>query len=157
MLELEKPEGKTMSFRQRIFVRYIMAILIDLVVLNLLDEYWDAVVIDSFTISILAAFILQILLRATMVFEHKVASYFKSKPGKINVFLRWFTAWLILFGSKFLILFVIDVIFGERVEFRNVIVFIAVVVAVVLAEVAITALYNLKWMKNTRKPQHKLD
>jgi len=157
MLELEKPEGKTMSFRQRIFVRYIMAILIDLVVLNLLDEYWDAVVIDSFTISILAAFILQILLRATMVFEHKVAGYFKSKPGKINVFLRWFSAWLILFGSKFLILFVIDVIFGERVEFSNVIVFIVVVVAVVLAEVALTALYNLKWMKNTRKPQHKLD
>ena len=35
-----------------------------------------------------------------MMFEHKVANHYKSKPGKINVFLRWFTAWLILFGSK---------------------------------------------------------
>ncbi|MBV1923771.1 MAG: hypothetical protein KUG68_07085 [Flavobacteriaceae bacterium] len=130
-----------------------MAILIDLVVLNLFVEFWDAVIIDAFSISILAAFILQILLRATMMIEHKVANYFKSKPGKINVFWRWFTAWLILFGSKFIILFVIDLIFGERVEFSNVLVFIVVVIAVVLCEVGINALYNLKWMKKTRKPR----
>jgi len=150
MFELEKPEGVTMTFRQRIFVRYLLAILIDLVVLNLFTEYWDAVVIDSFTISILAAFILQILLRATMMVEHKVANYFKAKPGKLNVFLRWFTAWLILFGSKFLILFIIDIVFGSRVEFSNVIVFIVVVITIVLVEFFVTRLFNLSWMKSEK-------
>ncbi|OUR94768.1 hypothetical protein A9Q87_01515 [Flavobacteriales bacterium 34_180_T64] len=143
----------TITFRQRIFLRYLMAILIDLMILNLFVEFWDAVVIDSFAISILAAFILQILLRVTMMIEHKVANYFKSKPGKLNVFLRWFTAWAILFGSKFIILFVIDVVFGAHVEFSNVIVFIAVIIAIVLFEVGITSLFNLQWMRNTRKPQ----
>ena len=151
MLELEKRIDKTITYRQRIFLRYLMAILIDLLVLNLFVEFWDAVVIDSFTISILAAFILQILLRATMMLEHKVANHFKSKPGKLNVFLRWFTAWVILFGSKFIILFVIDMVFGARVEFSNVIVFIVVIIAIVLFEVGITSLFNLQWMKNTRK------
>jgi len=150
MFELEKPEGLSMSFRQRIFVRYLMGILIDLMVLNLLAEFWESVVIDSFSISILVAFILQILLRATMMVEHKVAGHFKSKPGKINVFWRWFTAWLILFGSKFLILFVIDITFGDLVVFSNVIVFIGVVIAVVLCEAGITAIYNLSWMKNAK-------
>ena len=153
MFELEKPEGMTMTFRQRIFVRYLMAILIDLMVLNLFVEFWDSVIIDSFSISIFAAFILQILLRATMMLEHKVANYFKSKPGKLNVFLRWFTAWAILFGSKFVILFIIDKVFGSQVEFRNVIVFIIVVVAIVLFEFGITSLFNLPWMKKTRKSQ----
>ena len=153
MLEIDRPEGSTMTFRQMIFVRYLMAILIDLAVLNLFAEFWDAVVIDSFAISILAAFILQILLRVTMIIEHKVAHHFKSKPGKINVFLRWFSIWAILFGSKFIILFIIDLIFGEHVEFSNVLVFIVVIIAIVLCEVGITALYNLKWMKNTRKPR----
>jgi len=153
MLELEDPKDMTITFRQRIFLRYLMAILIDLMILNLFVEFWDAVVIDSFTISILAAFILQILLRATMMLEHKVGNYFNSKPGKLNVFLRWLTAWAILFGSKFIILFVIDMLFGARVEFSNVIVFIVVVIAIVLFEVGITSLFNLKWMKNTRKPQ----
>ena len=153
MFELEKPKAKTISFRQRIFIRYLMAILVDLMILNLFVEFWDAVVIDSFSISIYIAFILQLLLRATMMLEHKVANYFKSKPGKINVFLRWFTAWAILFGSKFVILFVIDKVFGDQVEFRNVIVFIVVVVAIVLFEFAITSLFNLPWMKKTRKSQ----
>ena len=153
MFELESPASKTITFRQRIFVRYLMAILIDLVVLNLLVEYWDAVTIDSFSISILAAFILQILLRATMMIEHKVASYYKSKPGKINVFMRWFTAWLILFGSKFLILFIIDKLFGDQVDFSNVIVFIAVVIAIVLCEFIISSLFDSSWMRKTSKSQ----
>ena len=151
MLELEKPKSATMSFRQRVFIRYLIAILIDLTILNLFVEFWDAVVIESFSISILVALILQILLRLTMMFEHKVANHYKSKPGKINVFLRWFTAWLILFGSKFLILFVIDIVFGSQVEFSNVIVFIVVVIAIVLAEFLVTRLFNLPWMKKGKK------
>ena len=151
MFELEKPEGITMTFRQRIFVRYLMAILIDLMVLNLFVEFWDAGVIDSFSISIYIAFILQLLLRATMMLEHKVANYFKSKPGKLNVFLRWFTAWTILFSSKFIILYIIDKLFGNQIEFRNVIVFIIVVVVIVLFEFGINSLFNLSWMKKTRK------
>jgi len=35
--------------RQQLFIRYFTAILIDLTVLNLFDEYWDNVVIESFT------------------------------------------------------------------------------------------------------------
>jgi len=151
MLELEKPKSATMSFRQRVFIRYLIAILIDLTILNLFVEFWDAVVIESFSISILVALILQILLRLTMMFEHKVANHYKSKPGKINVFLRWFTAWLILFGSKFLILFVIDIVFGSQVEFSNVIVFIVVVIAIVLAEFLVTRLFNLPWMTKGKK------
>ena len=46
------------SNRQRLFVRYFTAILIDLVVINLFDEYWDNVVIGSFTISLFVAILL---------------------------------------------------------------------------------------------------
>lgn len=150
MFEIEKPEHTTITYRQGIFLRYLLAILIDLMVLNLLVEYWDNVIINSFTISILAAFILQVLLRATMIIEHKVANYFKAKPGKINVFLRWFTAWIILFASKFIILFIVDFIFGEHVKFTNVITFIIVVVIIILSETIFTRLFFLEWMKKTR-------
>ncbi|MDX1507672.1 MAG: hypothetical protein R3358_05295, partial [Woeseiaceae bacterium] len=65
--------------RQRLFVRYLMATLIDLTVLNLFDEHWDYVTVDSFTISILAAILLQVLLKATLALEHRVAQYFNSR------------------------------------------------------------------------------
>jgi hypothetical protein len=126
---------------QRLFVRYLMATLIDLTVLNLFDEYWRHVIVDSFTVSILAAVLLQVLLKATLALEHKVAAYFNAKSGAIAKFLRFFTAWLILFGSKFVMLGAIDFAFGDEVAFagplHGVVAFI-IVVAVMLAAEEIT-------------------
>jgi hypothetical protein len=67
---------------QRLFVRYLMATLIDLTVLNLFDEHWRHVTVDSFTISILAAVLLQVLLKTTLALEHKVAGYFSANARR---------------------------------------------------------------------------
>src|SRR4030095_10745896 len=106
------------SNRQRLFVRYFTAILIDLVVLNLFVEYSKNVTIDSFTISLLAAILLQVLLKLTIGVEHRGARYFKPKPGGFNTFLRFFFAWVVLFGSKFVILEALTVVFGDSVRFE---------------------------------------
>lgn len=131
---------------QRLFVRYLMAILIDLTVLNLFDEYWRHVTVDSFTISILAAVLLQVLLKATLVLEHKVAGYFNSKSGAVAKFFRFFTAWLILFGSKFVMLGAVDFAFGDDVAFggpvHGVVAFIAVVVVMLVAEELVVRFYR---------------
>jgi len=37
---------------QRLYVRYVSHTLIDLTILNLFDEYWEHVAVDSFTTSI---------------------------------------------------------------------------------------------------------
>jgi hypothetical protein len=132
--------------RQRLFNRYFTAILIDLVVLNLFVEYSEHVRIDSFTISLLAAFLLQVLLKLTLAFEHRVGAYFSSKTGAFAKFLRFFCAWLILFGSKFLILALVDLAFGDEVTFggpfHGVAIFIAVVFAMLVAEEAMVRLYH---------------
>jgi len=131
---------------QRLFVRYLMATLIDLTVLNLFDEYWQHVTVDSFTISIFAAVLLQVLLKATLALEHKVAAYFSSKPGGCAKFLRFFTAWLILFGSKFVMLEAIDIAFGDDVEFtgafHGVVPFIVVVAVMLAAEEVTVRIYR---------------
>jgi len=136
----------TLSNRQRLFIRYFTAILVDLVVLNFFDEYWDKVVIDSFTIALFAAVVLQVLLQLTLVFEHRMADYFKSKPGKAFVALRWLSTWAVLFISKFIILWVLDISFGDEVQFlgplHGLVAFIIVVFAILLAEKAIIKLYR---------------
>lgn len=137
---------ETMSNRQKLFVRYLTAILIDLTILNLFDEYWDLVSVDSFTISALAAILLQVLLQATLVLEHRVAVHFKSKSGGFARFLRFFFAWLILFGSKFIMLGAIDFAFGDEVSFtgpaHGVVAFIAVVVVMLAAEELAVRIYR---------------
>lgn len=138
--------AETPSNGQRLFLRYFTAILIDLVVLNLFVEYWDKVVIDSFTISLLAAVLLQVLLKLTLVLEHKVADFFKARSGAMAKFMRYFTAWLILFLSKFVILEAIDLAFGDEVQFlgafHGIVAFIAVVMVMLAAEEAIVRFYR---------------
>lgn len=131
---------------QRLFVRYLLAVLIDLTILNLFDEFWRHVSIDSFTVSIIAAILLQVLLQATLALEHRVALFFKQKPGGLAKVLRYFSAWLILFGSKFVMLGAIDLAFGDGVIFsgplHGVVVFIIVIVAMLVAEELAVRVYR---------------
>jgi len=140
-LTLEAPSSK-----QRTFVRYFTAILIDLVVLNLFVEYSGRVSIDAFSTSLLAAVLLQVLLRVTIAIEHWVMAYFKAKPGRLMTFLRFFVAWVVLFGSKFVILEALTLFFGDKVRFEGayhgIVVLIVVVVAMLVAEELVARIYR---------------
>jgi hypothetical protein len=134
------------SDRQRLFLRYFTGVLIDLTILNLFAEYWHAVYVSSFTVSLLAAILLQFLLKLTIWVEHHVAMWFKAKPGKHMVFLRYFGAWVVLFGSKFVILEAVSFAFQGRVAFEGalhgIIALIAVAIAMVVVEELIVRIYR---------------
>ena len=132
------PGSKQFSKRQILFTRYFTAILIDLTVLNLFNEYSDNVQINSFTISLLVAVVLQLMLQITFKIEHGVGSYFLKKGRKG---LRIFTAWALLFGSKFAILWVLEIFFGDNImflgAFHGIVTFIIVIVTMLAAEALI--------------------
>ena len=136
----------TPSPRQRVFLRYLTATLVDLVVLGLFAEYWEHVVVTSFSVMLLAAALLQILLKLTIALEHRVAAFFNARPGGFNKFMRFFTAWLILFGSKFAILEALAFAFGDRLHFggpwHGIVVLIVVVVALLAVEAILVKVYR---------------
>jgi hypothetical protein len=140
-------EGVVANEGQRTFLRYYTGIFMDLVVLGLFAEFWDKVHVSSFTVALLAAIVLQALLKATIAVEHKVAKYWKSRgPGGMNTFMRFFCAWLVLFGSKFVILEALVQLFGKNVHFdgmwHGIITLIVVVVVMLLAEELMLRLYR---------------
>jgi hypothetical protein len=142
------PSGPlTISVRQRYFVRYILAVLLDLAVLNLYDEYWSVVQINSFTISLFSAFIIQILLQATILLEHKIAAHLKAQKRQTATAIRYLATLAIMFGSKFVILGAIDLIFGEQVLFGGIIPFIVVVLTMLATEVLIARIIFLSVLK----------
>ena len=126
------------SRRQQLFFKYTFFVLIDLTVLNLFNEYWDYVFIEFFSVSLLAALLLQVLLQVTIAIEHRVAEFFKGTPGLKAKILRGLSTWAILFGSKLAILEAINISFGDSVLFggpvHGVIAFIIVVIAIIIAE-----------------------
>jgi len=132
--------------RQRLFAAYLLGALVDLVVLNLFDEYSDRLSVHSFTISLLAAVLLQALLKLTIAAEHWVAQFFKARTGGLMTFMRWFCAWLVLFGSKFVILEALAMTFGDSVRFEGMwhglVSLIVVVITMLIAEEAVLRLYR---------------
>jgi hypothetical protein len=124
------------SDAQRLFVLYFTGTLIDLVVLEFFDEYSGKVYVDTFTTAFLAAVVLQVLLKLTIAAEHRVLARFAGKTGVWWKSLKFFVAWLILFGSKFVILEALSFAFGHNVHFEGVlhgIVWLIIVVVTMLA------------------------
>lgn len=79
---------KANSLKQHLFIKYSFFVLVDLTVLNLFNEHWDFVYIEFFSISLLAALLLQFLLKVTLKIEHHVAEHFKKTPGAKGKVLR---------------------------------------------------------------------
>ena len=127
--------------RQLIFFSWTKDVLIYVVVLNLFVEYVDPVVIDSFTISILTALLLKVLLEIILGLEHRVAHLFAAWPGSLSRFLRIMSTWLILFLSKFLILEVSDLVFGDLVELGTFVHVLSLVIALIVARQIIHRIY----------------
>ena len=73
-------------------------------------------------------------------------AFFASKPGAAMKFARLFVAWLILFGSKFVILGAITLAFRGQVVFggplHGVVAFIVVVAVMLAAEELIVRFYH---------------
>lgn len=119
-----------------------MAIVTDLIILNLFAEYWDRVHVDGFTVSLIAAVILQLLLQATLALEHMVDVWFEKFQGIRWTILKILCAWIILFGSKFIMLGAISFVMGDAVHFEGPLhgagPFIWMVVTMLMAEELVT-------------------
>ena len=125
--------------RQRLFLMFTLFVLADLTVINLFDEYASNYFhISSFTASIVMAVILQILIVITIKIEHKIADFFKGKEGVINLILRILVTWALLFGSKIIMMKIVDLILGNKIEYygpyHGLGAFILIIIGMIIAE-----------------------
>jgi len=128
--------------RQQRFLRAVLFVLVDVTVLALFVEYWDRIVIDSYTIALFTAILLQVMLKATLAVEHRIAHLFRGRSGASWLMLRLLATWVLLFGSKFVILEAVDIVLGDHVELGGLIPFIGLVVAMLAAEAIIDRIYD---------------
>ena len=128
--------------RQQRFLRAVLFVLVDVTVLALFVEYWDRIVIDSYTIALFTAILLQAMLKATLAVEHRIARVFLGRSGTGSLTLRLLATWVLLFGSKFVILEAVDIVFGDHVDLGGLLPFIALVIAMLAAEALIERIYD---------------
>lgn len=143
-LEMESHNNQrtvTISRKQEIFFDWMSDVLVYTVVLNLFVEYADNVVIDSFTISVLTAILLKILLDIVMRAEHTVKGFWGDKEGTMASILGKVSVLVVLFFGKLLILWAEDIVFGDHVELGHFIDVLALVLALMITRELVNRLF----------------
>ena len=138
----------TVTTAQERFMSWASDVLVYTVVLNLFVEYADAIVIDSFTISLFTAAVLKVLLDLLTTAEHQVSHFF----ARFNRFLGYASMWVVLFLSKFIILEVIDIIFGDHVELGKFLDVVALVLSLMIVRAVVAKAYESLGVKDQPQP-----
>lgn len=131
----------TISRRQEIFLSWTSDVLIYTIVLNLFVEYAPAVIIESFTVSILTAVLLKVLLDVVMGFEHRVHHFFEQREGAIFSVMGTVSLVVILFLGKLFILEVVNFVFGDHVSLGHFIEVVALVLALMITQRVFHGIY----------------
>lgn len=153
--DLIPKEGIEINKQQRFFARYFCLVMTDILVLNLFSEFWSRVHIASFSVSIGAALVLQLLLKITVALEHKVAGLFEDRSHFGARALKISSLWLVLFSSKFVILWALGFTFGKDIYFEGkmhgIVPLITVIVVMILAEFVVAWFTDFLGEQRTQK------
>ena len=118
----------------------IVDIFVYVVVLNLFVEYLPQVLSETFTLSLLTAVLLKGVLEVVVVAKNRVKARFRQATTPIGRVVAAFLLWLVVFGSKFLVLEVVNVAFGDRVSLGGFFSVTLLILALLLSRAAVRRL-----------------
>ena len=84
--------------------------------MNLFVEYLPKVISETFTLSLLTAVLLKGVLEIVVAAKNRVKARFRAASTPIGKAVAAVMLWAVLFGSKFLVLEVVALVFGDRVS-----------------------------------------
>lgn len=131
----------TVTRRQVAFADWMTDVLVYIVVINLFVEYAPAVIIESFSLSILTAVLMKLMLDLITRFEHRIVGYFRSKEGAFFQLLGTVSFFAILVAGKLLILEAIDLIFGDEVQLGHFVEVLVLILAMIIARELVQRIY----------------
>ncbi len=120
-------ESVTVTRAQAWYLDWSLDILVYTAVLNLFVEFVDGITIESFTISLLTAVLMKLMLVLLGTLEERAEEFFLSRGTAAAKVLMVVVVFSILFFGKLLILEVVDIVFGDRVDLGH---FVEVVVLI---------------------------
>ena len=132
-------EITTLTNAQRWFLSWVTDILVYIVVLNLFNEFVDAIQIGSFWESVLAATLMKALIVVVGEVEHRVRHFFTA--GGYNKILMVLALWAVLFFGKLIILTLVDLAF-ENVSFHSLLEEILLIVTMIVASAVVWLVYD---------------
>jgi len=118
----------------------VVDVFVYVVVLNLFIEYLPRVISETFTLSVLTAVLLKGVLEVVVVAKNRVKKRFRQAATPIGKAVAAVMLWVVLFGSKFLVLEVVGLVFGNRVSLGGFVSVTLLILALLLSRAAVRRL-----------------
>ena len=94
----------------------VVDVFVYVVVLNLTIEYLPAVLSESFTLSLLTAVLLKLALEVVLVLKKRAVTRFQDATSFRAKVTAGLLLWLTAAGSKFVVLWLVNLLFGDAVS-----------------------------------------
>ncbi|MFQ1002638.1 hypothetical protein [Modestobacter sp. SSW1-42] len=115
----------------------VVDLFVYVVVLNLFIEHLPSVLSETFTLSVLTAVVLKVVLEVVVAVEHRVERRLRHASDPAGRIAAAGLLWLVLVGSKFVVLEVVDVVFGPRVSLGGFVPVTSLVITLLVARAAV--------------------
>jgi hypothetical protein len=125
----------------------VVDVFVYVVVLNLTVEYFPAVISETFTLSLLTAVLLKLSLEAVIILKGRALVRFRDAISVRAKVIAAVLLWLVAAGSKFAVLGLVDLVFGDAVSLGG---FVSVTLLVVSLLLSRTAVRRLLAVAQTR-------
>jgi hypothetical protein len=118
----------------------VVDVFVYVVVLNLFVEYFPRVISETFTLSLLTAVLLKGVLEVVVLVKNRVKARFRQASTPTGKVVAAVMLWLVLFGSKFLVLEAVALVFGDRVSLGGFFSVTLLILALLLARAGVRRL-----------------
>jgi len=136
-----KTEKNTLNAKQIRFKDLFVGTLIYAIVLGFFNDYTSIVEAKSFSTIFMAAIVLELLTYGAFYLKGKIVGWLKNREGLFYRLLMFFSVWLVMFLSKFVFIWVIDIIFGDNMNINGFFGILILVLTVTISQKIIDSIF----------------
>ena len=118
----------------------VVDVFVYVVVLNLFVEYVPQVLSETFTLSLLTAVLLKGVLEVVVAAKNWAKARFRQASTPLGKMVAAVLLWVVLFGSKFIVLEAVALVFDARVSLGGFFSVTLLILALLLSRVAVRSL-----------------
>jgi hypothetical protein len=118
----------------------VIDVFVYVVVLNLAIEHLPAVISEGFTLSLLTAILLKLSLEVVIRLKNHVLGHLRAATTRRGKVVAGLALWVVAAGSKLVVLWLVDVVFGSAVQLGGFVSVTLLVVALLLSRAAVRRL-----------------
>lgn len=130
-----------MGLRRWVTPADLVDVFVYVVVLNLAVEYLPAVITETFTLSLLTAVVLKVVLEAVVWLKDRAKSRFKTAASVGGKVVAGALLWALLIGSKFVVLELVALLFADSVKLGGFFAVTALILVLLLCRTGVRRLF----------------